>query len=110
MPTVFRLLVAAILGLAASASAQECSPPHKGMRLSKALTVDQMERESLAELSAGAGRVPQVPFGFANAAWNEFKAEVRPGDTIHAFSEGHSSGHVLVRKGCVVRILIGSVV
>jgi hypothetical protein len=100
-------LVAAIsLALSAGATAQECRPLPHGMRTSGPLTVEQVERSSLVEISAHVGRVPHVPFGLANAAWNEFKAEVRPGDTIHEFTEGHSSGHVLMREGCVVRLLI----
>lgn len=30
-------------------------------------------------------RVPNLPFGFMNAAWNDFIASIRPGDAVHQF-------------------------
>ena len=53
------------------------------------------------------GRVPHVPFGFANDEWQRFKAAMLPGDRIYAFSSAPDSwkalagraGYVLVRNG-----------
>jgi hypothetical protein len=67
-------------------------------------TVAQLEAESLERLVKEAGRVPQVPFGFSNKDWNEFKAKHKIGDgeKLVWYVGGGLGGYLLMREGCVV--------
>jgi hypothetical protein len=74
------------------------------------LSVEEIERDSLEQLKSEAPRVPQVPFGFANANWEEFKSQVKPGDEIVRVRSPPKSweslsgweGLVLVRDGIII--------
>ncbi|WP_461785631.1 hypothetical protein [Prosthecobacter sp.] len=60
------------------------------------------------------GRVPHVPFGFLNHRWQEFKAQLQPGDKILGFETSPASwrrlagqkGYRLVRSEKVITELI----
>jgi hypothetical protein len=65
------------------------------------MTVSQVEAKSLAAISQNPD-VPQVPFGHANGMWKSVKALVQPGDTIHEFRTDITSGHFVMRRGCVI--------
>jgi hypothetical protein len=68
------------------------------------LTIEEIEA---ANLSPNDGRVPHVPFGFESARWEQFKAQMQPGDLIYAFESAPETwsalagraGYVLVREG-----------
>jgi hypothetical protein len=65
-------------------------------------TVAQVEAQSLTELAKEAGRVPQVPLGFANKYWEIFKKKTRDGDVLLRYQGAALGGYLLVRDGCVV--------
>jgi hypothetical protein len=74
------------------------------------LSVEQVEKEEMF-------RIPEtgqsVPFGYAHEHWVALKAAVRPGDAIYFVSRTqdrfYKDGHVLVRGGCVIRFILGSI-
>ena len=73
-----------------------------------------VEAIEAANLPSDNGRVPHVPFGFANEQWRRFKAAMQPGDRIYAFSSAPASwtaragraGYVLVRDSRPVAQMI----
>jgi hypothetical protein len=85
-----------------------------GWSISKALSIQEVERQGLEEVRSGAPRVPQVPFGFANGEWIEFKAKLMPGDVLVRLAAptanwGNSAGwegYVIVRSGVVVATFV----
>jgi hypothetical protein len=68
--------------------------------------VAEVEAKSLAELKQ-APSAPQVPFGYMNRQWLELKAQMVEGDEIYAYGSEVEGGMVLIRKGCIVYVLIG---
>lgn len=54
-----------------------------------------------------------LPFGYAHKDWVSFKEEMRLGDSIYWFSHRkgrfYMDGHLLVRYGCVLRLLPGAI-
>lgn len=82
----------------------------RGYSVSEPLSVQFLEAESLAELENDAPRVPRVPFGFANAAWQRLKSKVEPGDVIVRAKSPPKAwrdlagwrGLLLVREGIVI--------
>ena len=77
----------------------------------KEYTIEELEA---AHLSTDDGRVPHVPFGFLNDAWNQFKSQILPGDKIFDFTTSPESwkklagrqGYVLVRDGVVIATFV----
>lgn len=54
---------------------------------SRKATVEEIEQESLAHMIAenartGTKRIPEVPFGFINVKWEQFKSRIQDGDEI----------------------------
>ena len=81
-----------------------------GWSISKPLSLSTVERQAPEAVRDGSPRVPQVPFGFANADWVAFKTKLMPGDTIvrmiapSAFWANSAGwdGYAIVRSGVVV--------
>ncbi len=78
-----------------------------------------MQELTIAEIEAANfpdddGRVPHVPFGFANDKWLAFKAKMQPGDKIVDFATSPESwenlagraGYALVREGKPVETFV----
>jgi hypothetical protein len=117
-PFLQLLLIAALLSLAPFAPllaadeevVQLAELEALGYTRSDPLSIEEIERESLEELKSGAPRVPQVPFGFANEDWEEFKLQYQPGDTILRVRSPPKSwqslagweGLILVRDGTII--------
>jgi hypothetical protein len=77
----------------------------EGWYVSGPMTIHEVELQSLEELRSAAPRVPQVPFGFANADWITFKNKMEPGDTLVRFSSsgpGLWIGYAIVRSGVMI--------
>lgn len=74
------------------------------------VTVLELEKENMIQIRE-TGRI--VPFGYAHEDWEEFKAAMQDGDQIFniAVRDGlfYMNGQVLVRNGCVVRFLRGTI-
>ncbi len=66
------------------------------------MTIDEVEAKSLAEMATDPKRLPQVPFGFANRSWIEFKKQVQLGDKLVKYEGGGLGGYLLLRQGCFV--------
>lgn len=86
----------------------------QGWVFSEPVTVEEIESRSLAELRKTNGHAPMVPFGGRNAAWEDFKAHVQPGDQIVYFRSPQDTweglygraGYALVREGVVVHAIL----
>ena len=61
-----------------------------GSVIKKAASIPELERQSLKEMSH-CERCPQVPFGFSNGKWLDFKALIRKGDCLVYFRSGDLS-------------------
>jgi hypothetical protein len=70
------------------------------------LTVQELEAESLRDWDKQKeqldGSVPRVPFGKANAQWQEFLRQLKKGDKLFMYDEGCCKGIIIVRKECIV--------
>jgi hypothetical protein len=112
------ILLAMLMSTPAVATQERDSPfpladlIERGFEISSPLSVEEIERASLAEF-AGLARVPQVPFGFKNAEWETFKSRMEPGDVIVRARSSAASwaglagwrGLLLVRAGLVVEAI-----
>lgn len=88
--------------VSASARDTECAPLTIGAPfIGPAQSVAEAEAESLQRLKGATG-VPQLPFGFSNAAWLELTEKMQPGDTLHSYTTRDEGGHLVLRKGCLV--------
>lgn len=84
-----------------------------GSEIRGPLTIAEIESESLVEVSHCVD-CPQVPFGYANNAWEAFKATAQEGDEIFYFRSDTASwnalagrqGFALIRKGTIVRTIL----
>jgi hypothetical protein len=69
-------------------------------------TVQELEAESLRDWDQKKeqleGSVPRVPFGKANAEWQQFLRELRKGDKLFRYAEACCTGIIIVRRGCIV--------
>ena len=89
----------------------ECCDQAEHMYVSEALSLKDVEAESLAEF-VGDHRIPNVPFGFANEKWKSFKADFMPGDELVRFvtpilpSRHDIAGYFRLRNGCIQDIFI----
>ena len=81
--------------------------------LGREQSVDELEANNSYNCLEMNSRVPSVPFGFLNAAWESIKTSIQPGDKVHEFSSsddswqhlaGHS-GYCLVRGNKVVSVM-----
>jgi hypothetical protein len=78
------------------------------------LDVATVEKEGLKAVRDCA-HCPQVPFGYMNRYWQDFKHELRPGDLLVFFRSDSKSwgglygreGYAILRKGKVVKVMIG---
>ena len=111
------LLIALAAGIATAN--RQVEPPIESTPVSKciapvsaykkvgpAMSVEQLEARSLQEMKEHPD-VPQVPFGYENAAWLELKEKMRPGDTLHDFETDVTGGVILVRGDCAIDQLTG---
>ena len=83
----------------------------QGWSISEPLTVRDIEAKELAEIRkarlGGLKDIPEVPFGFDNDRWGQFKLQIKPGDEIHHLAAPSEygqllEGYVLVRRGAIV--------
>jgi hypothetical protein len=69
-------------------------------------TVQELEADSLREWDKKKeqleGSVPRVPFGKANAEWQQFLRQMRKADELFMYDEGCCTGIIIVRRGCIV--------
>ncbi len=82
------------------------------------MTIADIEEHSLKEMKRHPD-VPQVPFGFMNSKWLEFRSLIREADEIYYFNtqthEGSiaagyaGDGYAVVRDGMVVDVFASSV-
>ena len=85
--------------------------PAKPSPVRKELPIEEIERKHTYPED---GRIPHVPFGFANASWVEFKSQIEPGDKIYSFESSPESwrilagreGYILVRNEKVIATMI----
>jgi hypothetical protein len=75
--------------------------------LTEKVSVERVEQDFTG---ADDGRVPNVPFGFQNAAWEELKGEMRPGDELWLFSSDNESWQRLAGRAGVCAVRDGDVV
>lgn len=85
-----------------------CELPRTSEYVGPALTVDQVEAQSLRMIQ-GSPRVPQVPFGFINAKWLSVREALAPDDTLHVFQGRDQEGILAMRGGCVVARIVTSI-
>jgi hypothetical protein len=113
------IFLMAIFALPVLAHASDRCEPHesiaevvaeKGNSLRGPLNVEELEKEkSIVIRETGQA----LPFGYSNKGWLEMKAMMQPGDQIYFLS--HRDGrfyvdfHVLVRDGCIIRRLMGTI-
>ena len=94
-------------GQAMLPSPESCQTALGRYTLGPAKSIEAAENDSLSELKASPG-TPQVPFGYRNREWEDLKANVQPGDTLHeASTETTGGGLLLVRHGCIVGSVLG---
>ncbi|WP_409267136.1 hypothetical protein [Massilia sp. BHUDP2] len=85
--------------------------------VSSPLTIEEIEKQSIDELSALRKEglpIPNVPFGYLNAHWLRLKSMVQSGDEIVKYSTSKSSwqglhgqrGFALLRSGCIINRLV----
>ena len=109
--SAFLLFLFPLLGFAADEFRPQklSSFTAKGCSVSEPLMVETLERESLEEMKKHAPRVPQVAFGFENAAWLVFKAKIRPNDTLVRLTCGRDTywlGYAIVRSDVVIATFV----
>ena len=70
-------------------------------------TIQELEKLNMPEND---GRVPQVPFGFGNSNWEEFKSNFKDGDNILGYCSSKKDwnigmgreGYILVRNEIII--------
>ena len=85
-----------------------------GWEFSAPVAVEDVERRSLDELKKTNGHAPRVPFGGRNAAWEQFKASILPGNVVVYFRSPSDTwdgvygraGYALIRNGIVVDAIL----
>jgi hypothetical protein len=101
----------------ADTSGNQCEKLSSSDEVSSPLTIDEIEKQARAELSAFRQKIPEhpdAPFGRSNARWVGFKSMYQPGDEIIRYvtdkkSWARRSGHggfVLLRSGCIINRFI----
>jgi hypothetical protein len=78
------------------------------------LGVTSVEQEGRKAVN-DCGHCPQVPFGHMNRYWQDFKRQLKPGDLLVFFRSDTRSwnglygreGYAIIRKGKVVKVMIG---
>ena len=97
----------------AAAPGTQCDTFSSTDEISTPLTIEEIEREAMAELVEWRKLRPGHPnavFGYANRWWVSFKSMVQPGDEIIRYSTEPSSwarrsghkGFALIRSGCII--------
>lgn len=87
--------------------------------VSSPLTIEEIEKQAMAELSARRReglRVPDVLFGHMHAQWLGLKSMFQPGDEIVRYSTDKLSwqgrhgerGFALLRSGCIINRLVSA--
>lgn len=101
----------------ANTSSKHCGKFSPTTEVSRPLTIDEIERQEMAEVSEWIkvrSDIPKVPFGFGNAEWVAFKSRVLPGDNLVGYStDRHSwqhfaseTGYALMRSGCLIETFV----
>jgi len=119
MRSLLVLLAWLAFALPVSHGTEHCEPGQSSFTVAKGregftvqgpLQVAKLERDNM-RLDKQSGRV--VPFGYGNAEWEEFKATITFGDEIFRFTRQekrfYMDGHILVRNGCIIRLLVGRI-
>lgn len=110
------LIFASAMSFAATSSKQ-CDTFLSTDEVSSPLTIDEIEKQAIAEILAwrkDRPEIPNQPFGYAYAGWLRFKSMLQPGDEIVRYDtsklswqtrSGHR-GFALVRSGCIINRFI----
>lgn len=81
-----------------------------GYQFKGPLSVAEIETKQMIEISE---THQMLPFGYANADWLTFKASMQAGDQIYfmvsSLKKSYRDGYALVRHGCIVHFLLGTV-
>ena len=109
--TLVALLISGNL-LADCGGEASISEIHKSEKetLSGPFSVAELERDRMIEIRETG---ETLPFGYSNSEWEQLKSLMQPGDQIfhvlHQDGRYSHSGHLLIREGCVVFFLLGSI-
>lgn len=106
-------LVFASSTTAANSRSKTCPKFSSDYVISRALTIEEVEKYELvmmSEIKKIRPDIPEVPFGFENVEWIAFKSIIRPGDKLVHYSTDSLSwqhlagdmGYAIIRSGCVV--------
>ena len=85
--------------------------------VSSPLTIDEIERDAMAELQTWRKQIPELPnvlFAYQNSVWLKLKSIHQPGDEIVRYAKDKvawkgrysESGIALIRSGCVIHRLV----
>jgi hypothetical protein len=84
-------------------AAETCAPIPSNIKFAgPAMTIEQAEQLSLAEMTKAPPSVPRVPFGHLNSDWLALRQLARTGDTVHEFRTEISGGYLILRGPCLV--------
>ena len=110
------LLIACSLGLGGPTRADDDIPAVPKEWLGKKVSVAEAETLYPGVKDERVRSMPEIakPFGFLNGRWEEFKAQMRPGDELWTFRSpddtwanlAGSGGVVLVRDGTPIKALV----
>ena len=85
-----------------------CEQIYPKTKLGPPLNVREVEAESIKEMelqgqsNPEGSNAPVVPFGYINAEWASLKSVIKPGNTLHKFTEVGSEGYLVLRGQCIV--------
>ena len=117
-----KFLVAVLMMIACTVSvagglSDRCNTFSSTDEVSSPLTIEEIETQAMAELSAWRKEglpIPDALFGYMNAQWLGLKSMVQPGDEIVKYTTSKSSwqgrrgekGFALLRSGCIINKLV----
>ncbi len=106
-PVVLYLRAQDILASRKAKADKEADEEARKFSITKADLVRQMAVEEIEQqerVTDPMGAVPDLPFGYLNAAWSQFKGSLEPDDSIWAFSSQYQNdwGGEEIREGYVI--------
>lgn len=116
LPLLICLLATSSLASAGDSASTLMELLDSGWSVSDPLTVETVEAQSLAKLRGyldgpnARKDIPQLPFGFLNDSWRQFKKQIQPDDNLLLLASPAESweqlwgwrGYIIVRNGTVV--------